>query len=97
MPQFKLGLLPLILLLVYFQVAVHLEASPDFLTAPLQKARESHCVCVNERHTISWIVTPKSLGEQQGPTGSAVIARAVVLSRRQRPQAGGLFFLGFHS
>ncbi|XP_042129974.2 alpha-2-macroglobulin-like isoform X2 [Peromyscus maniculatus bairdii] len=60
--SFKLKATVLNYLQMCIQVAVHLEASPDFLTAPLQKARESHCVCVNERHTISWIVTPKSLG-----------------------------------
>ncbi|XP_059114506.1 alpha-2-macroglobulin-like isoform X1 [Peromyscus eremicus] len=60
--SFKLKATVLNYLQMCIQVAVHLEASPDFLTAPLQKARESHCVCVNERHIVSWIVTPKSLG-----------------------------------
>ncbi|XP_038175201.2 LOW QUALITY PROTEIN: alpha-2-macroglobulin [Arvicola amphibius] len=44
------------------RVAVQLEASPDFLTAPVEKEQKSHCICLNERHTVSWVVTPKSLG-----------------------------------
>ncbi|CAO2606452.1 A2m [Lemmus lemmus] len=44
------------------RVAVQLEASPDFLTAPVEKEQESHCVCLNKHLTVSWVVTPKSLG-----------------------------------
>ncbi|XP_026644001.1 alpha-2-macroglobulin isoform X2 [Microtus ochrogaster] len=44
------------------RVAVQLEASPDFLTAPMEKEQKSHCICLNERHTVSWVITPKSLG-----------------------------------
>lgn len=45
------------------RVVVQLEASPNFLTAPLEKEQESHCICMNEHHTVSWVVTPKSLGK----------------------------------
>nr|XP_048300273.1 alpha-2-macroglobulin [Myodes glareolus] len=44
------------------RVVVQLEASPDFLTAPVEKQQKSHCICLNERHNVSWVVTPKSLG-----------------------------------
>lgn len=64
---FHLNLLPLILLLIWLQVAVQLEASRDFLAAPEEKEQRSHCICMNQRHTVSWAVIPKSLGEQQSP------------------------------
>ncbi|XP_041499265.1 alpha-2-macroglobulin isoform X2 [Microtus oregoni] len=44
------------------RVVVQLEASPDFLTAPMEKEQTSHCICLKERHTVSWVITPKSLG-----------------------------------
>ncbi|GAB1291240.1 Alpha-2-macroglobulin-P [Apodemus speciosus] len=44
------------------RVAVQLEDSPDFLAAPEEKQLKSHCICMNERHTASWAVVPKSLG-----------------------------------
>ncbi|XP_051059642.1 alpha-2-macroglobulin [Phodopus roborovskii] len=44
------------------RVAVQLEASPYFLTAPVEKEQASHCICVNEHHTVFWVVTSKSLG-----------------------------------
>ncbi|NP_036620.2 alpha-2-macroglobulin precursor [Rattus norvegicus] len=44
------------------RVAVQLEASPDFLAAPEEKEQRSHCICMNQRHTASWAVIPKSLG-----------------------------------
>ncbi|KAM6162666.1 alpha-2-macroglobulin [Erethizon dorsatum] len=44
------------------RVNVQLEASPKFLAAPAAKEQESYCVCGNERQTVSWAVTPKSLG-----------------------------------
>ncbi|EQB79008.1 hypothetical protein CB1_001683078 [Camelus ferus] len=43
-------------------VSVHLEASPEFLAVPGKKEQESHCICGNGRQTVSWAVTPKSLG-----------------------------------
>lgn len=44
------------------RVSVKLEASPKFLAAPVAKEQESYCVCRNERQTLSWVITPKSLG-----------------------------------
>uniref|UniRef100_A0A8C6R234 Alpha-2-macroglobulin n=1 Tax=Nannospalax galili TaxID=1026970 RepID=A0A8C6R234_NANGA len=44
------------------QVAVELAASPKFLAVPVEKEQGSHCICGNGRHTVSWAVTPKSLG-----------------------------------
>uniref|UniRef100_A0A8C9BPF8 Alpha-2-macroglobulin n=1 Tax=Phocoena sinus TaxID=42100 RepID=A0A8C9BPF8_PHOSS len=44
-------------------VSVQLEASPAFLAIPVEKNEESHCVCGNKQKTVSWAVTPKSLGK----------------------------------
>ncbi|XP_037370272.1 alpha-2-macroglobulin-like [Talpa occidentalis] len=65
------------------RVSVQLEASPAFLADPREKEQESHCICGNGRQTISWAVTPKSLGnvnftvsaealESQQPCGTEV-------------------------
>ncbi|KAM9230693.1 alpha-2-macroglobulin-like [Dugong dugon] len=43
-------------------VHVQLEDSPEFLAVPEEKEEESHCICGNGRHTVSWAITPKSLG-----------------------------------
>nr|XP_019569050.1 PREDICTED: alpha-2-macroglobulin-like isoform X1 [Rhinolophus sinicus] len=43
------------------RVSVQLEASPAFLAVPGEK-EESHCICGNGQQTVSWAVTPKSLG-----------------------------------
>ncbi|OWK03854.1 hypothetical protein Celaphus_00013978, partial [Cervus elaphus hippelaphus] len=45
------------------RVSVQLEASYAFLAIPVEKNEESHCVCGNKQKTVSWAVTPKSLGE----------------------------------
>ena len=45
------------------QVSVQLEVSPAFLAIPVEKNEDSHCVCGNKQKTVSWAVTPKSLGE----------------------------------
>ncbi|NP_031402.3 pregnancy zone protein precursor [Mus musculus] len=45
------------------QIRVDLEISPDFLAVPVGGHENSHCICGNERKTVSWAVTPKSLGE----------------------------------
>ena len=45
------------------QVSVQLEASSAFLAIPVEKNEESHCICGNKQKTVSWAVTPKSLGE----------------------------------
>ncbi|XP_055460090.1 murinoglobulin-1-like isoform X2 [Psammomys obesus] len=44
------------------RLAVQLAASPDFTAVPVEKAQDSYCLCANGRHTTSWLVTPKSLG-----------------------------------
>ncbi|XP_058414822.1 alpha-2-macroglobulin [Diceros bicornis minor] len=44
------------------RVSVNLEQSPAFLAVPAEKEQESHCICGNGRETVSWAVTPKSLG-----------------------------------
>ncbi|XP_003803807.3 alpha-1-macroglobulin-like [Otolemur garnettii] len=45
------------------RVNVQLETSSAFLAVPVEKNEESHCVCGNGRKTLSWAVTPKSLGK----------------------------------
>ncbi|XP_057559255.1 alpha-2-macroglobulin-like [Hippopotamus amphibius kiboko] len=44
------------------RVTVQLEASPDFVAVPVEKDQDSSCLCANGRQTVSWLVTPKSLG-----------------------------------
>ncbi|KAM7180777.1 alpha-2-macroglobulin-like [Macrochelys suwanniensis] len=44
------------------RVSVSLSPSDDFRATPVEKAEESYCLCVNGRKTVSWAVTPKSLG-----------------------------------
>ncbi|XP_004451447.2 pregnancy zone protein-like [Dasypus novemcinctus] len=45
------------------RVSVQLEVSSAFLADPTEKNVESHCVCGNGRKTVSWAVTPTSLGK----------------------------------
>uniref|UniRef100_A0A5F9C8Z8 Alpha-2-macroglobulin n=1 Tax=Oryctolagus cuniculus TaxID=9986 RepID=A0A5F9C8Z8_RABIT len=45
------------------RVKVHLGVSSAFLAVPTEKNEESHCVCGNKQKTLSWAVTPKSLGK----------------------------------
>ncbi|XP_070646277.1 pregnancy zone protein-like [Bos indicus] len=45
------------------RVSIQLEASSAFLAIPVEKNEESQCVCGNKQRTVSWAVTPKSLGE----------------------------------
>uniref|UniRef100_A0A8C3W7Y9 Pregnancy zone protein-like n=1 Tax=Catagonus wagneri TaxID=51154 RepID=A0A8C3W7Y9_9CETA len=45
------------------RVSVQLEASPAFLAVPVEESENSHCVCGNQQKTVSWAVTPKSLGK----------------------------------
>ncbi|XP_037023802.2 alpha-2-macroglobulin-like [Artibeus jamaicensis] len=63
------------------QVSMRLKASPAFQAVPLEKEEDFYCICDNGRQTISWAVTPKSLGsvnftmsaeavESQEPCGS---------------------------
>ncbi|CAH7186921.1 murinoglobulin-1 [Phodopus roborovskii] len=44
------------------RVGVLLEDSPDFTAVPVAKGQHSYCLCANGRHTTSWLVSPKSLG-----------------------------------
>ncbi|KAM5336307.1 pregnancy zone protein-like [Glossophaga mutica] len=44
------------------RVRVQLEASTAFLAVQNTTGKESYCICVNERQTVSWAVTPKTLG-----------------------------------
>uniref|UniRef100_G1PW25 PZP alpha-2-macroglobulin like n=1 Tax=Myotis lucifugus TaxID=59463 RepID=G1PW25_MYOLU len=44
------------------RVSVQLQASTAFLAAQNEKGKESYCICVNERQTFSWAITPKTLG-----------------------------------
>nr|XP_034368490.1 murinoglobulin-1-like [Arvicanthis niloticus] len=44
------------------RMVVQLEASPDFTAVPVEKDQESYCLGANGRHTSSWLVTPKTLG-----------------------------------
>uniref|UniRef100_A0A8C9GRN1 Alpha-2-macroglobulin n=1 Tax=Piliocolobus tephrosceles TaxID=591936 RepID=A0A8C9GRN1_9PRIM len=48
---------------ICIRVIVQLEVSSAFLAVPTEKNEESHCVCRNGRKTVSWTVTPKSLGK----------------------------------
>uniref|UniRef100_A0A2K6ULX0 PZP alpha-2-macroglobulin like n=1 Tax=Saimiri boliviensis boliviensis TaxID=39432 RepID=A0A2K6ULX0_SAIBB len=45
------------------RVSVQLKASPAFLASQNTKGEESYCICGNERQTLSWTVTPKTLGK----------------------------------
>ncbi|NXA91245.1 A2MG protein, partial [Melanocharis versteri] len=45
------------------RVSVSLAESAHFLAVPVGKQEESYCICVNERKTVAWAVTPRSLGQ----------------------------------
>ena len=45
------------------QVSVQLEAFPDNSADLVRKNEANHCVCGSRQKTVSWTVTPKSLGE----------------------------------
>ncbi|XP_032998376.1 alpha-2-macroglobulin-like [Lacerta agilis] len=45
------------------RVSISLAPSAEFVATPLEKEEESYCLCADERKTVSWTVTPKSLGE----------------------------------
>ncbi|EHB11231.1 Murinoglobulin-1 [Heterocephalus glaber] len=44
------------------RVSVQLAASPDFTAVPVEKDQDSYCLCADGRQTVSWLVTPKLLG-----------------------------------
>ncbi|XP_075838984.1 alpha-1-inhibitor 3-like [Microtus pennsylvanicus] len=62
------------------RVGVLLEDSPDFTAVPVAKDQDSHCLCANGRHTTSWLVTPKSLGN---------VNFSVTAEARQSPEPCG--------
>ncbi|KAF1410820.1 Alpha-2-macroglobulin, partial [Spheniscus humboldti] len=45
------------------RVSVSLAESTHFLVKPVEKQEESYCICMNERKTVAWAVTPRSLGQ----------------------------------
>ncbi|NXM59456.1 A2MG protein, partial [Illadopsis cleaveri] len=45
------------------RVSVSLAESTHFLTVPVERQEESYCICANERKTVAWAVTPRSLGQ----------------------------------
>ncbi|NXM78028.1 A2MG protein, partial [Serilophus lunatus] len=66
------------------RVSVSLAESTHFLAIPVEKQEESYCICTNERITVPWAVTPRSLGhvefsvstealQKQQPCGNAVV------------------------
>ncbi|XP_071413403.1 alpha-2-macroglobulin-like isoform X1 [Pithys albifrons albifrons] len=66
------------------RVSVSLAESTHFLAIPVEKQEESYCICVNERITVAWAVTPRSLGQveflvstealkNQQPCGNVVV------------------------
>ena len=80
---------------------MHLEASPAFLAIPEDKEQETHCICGNGRQTVSWAVTPKSLGERQSLIGSSLPKNCIYLwdpyiqakNVPPTPPDGRIFFL----
>ncbi|XP_051011255.1 alpha-2-macroglobulin-like [Acomys russatus] len=71
------------------RVAVQLEASPDFVAAPVEKEQTSYCICMNGRHTVSWVVIPKSLGNVNF-TVSAEALNSQEVCRNKIPEVPGL-------
>ncbi|KAM3844244.1 pregnancy zone protein-like [Vipera latastei] len=45
------------------RVRISLAPSADFDASPTEKKEDSYCICANGRKTVSWMVTPKILGE----------------------------------
>ncbi|XP_036313280.1 alpha-2-macroglobulin isoform X6 [Pipistrellus kuhlii] len=60
------------------RVKVDLEASPAFLAVPGEEEQDPQCICGNGRQTVSWAVTPKSLGS----VNFTVIAEALTSQER---------------
>ncbi|XP_047597486.1 pregnancy zone protein-like [Lutra lutra] len=44
------------------RVSVELKVSPAFLQSQNEKREESYHICANERQTLFWMMTPKTLG-----------------------------------
>ncbi|XP_032065555.1 alpha-2-macroglobulin-like isoform X2 [Thamnophis elegans] len=45
------------------RVRISLTPSDDFEAFPMEKMEDSYCICANGRQTVSWMITPKILGE----------------------------------
>ncbi|XP_032065550.1 alpha-2-macroglobulin-like [Thamnophis elegans] len=45
------------------RVRISLTPSDDFEAFPMEKMEDSYCICANGRQTVSWLMTPKILGE----------------------------------
>ncbi|NXE97117.1 A2MG protein, partial [Menura novaehollandiae] len=45
------------------RVSVSLAESTHFLAVPVGKQEESYCICMNERKTVAWAITARSLGQ----------------------------------
>ncbi|XP_058936266.1 pregnancy zone protein-like [Kogia breviceps] len=71
------------------RVSVQLEVSPAFLAIPVEKNEESHCVCGNKQKTVSWAVTPKSLGKVNF-TATAEALQSQELCDNEVPQVPAL-------
>ncbi|XP_010083348.1 PREDICTED: alpha-2-macroglobulin-like, partial [Pterocles gutturalis] len=66
------------------RVGVSLAESTLFLAIPAEEQEESYCICMNEKKTVAWAVTPRSLGQvefsvstealqNQQPCGNAIV------------------------
>ncbi|NWV20380.1 A2MG protein, partial [Origma solitaria] len=66
------------------RVGVSLAESTHFLAVSVAKEEDSYCICVNERKTVAWAVTPRSLGQvefsvttealrSQQPCGNSIV------------------------
>ncbi|XP_058023761.1 alpha-2-macroglobulin-like [Ahaetulla prasina] len=45
------------------RVRISLTPSADFEASPMEREEDSYCICANGRKTVSWMMTPKILGE----------------------------------
>ncbi|NXQ29768.1 A2MG protein, partial [Alaudala cheleensis] len=91
------------------RVSVSLAESTHFLALPVGKQEESYCICVNERKTVAWAVTPRSLGQvefsvttealqSQQPCGNFIVetpekGRKDTVIRQLLVEVGGLLIL----
>ncbi|KAM6216261.1 pregnancy zone protein-like [Rhynchocyon petersi] len=66
------------------RVNVKLEDSSAFLAVPVEKA-DSYCICGNGRKTVSWAVTPQSLGKIN-ITASAEALQSEELCDKEKPK-----------
>ncbi|XP_054974413.1 pregnancy zone protein-like [Sorex araneus] len=67
------------------RISMQLEDSPAFSAVPTEKNETSHCVCGNGQKTVSWAVTPKSLGKVNF-TASAEALQSQELCDGEAPQ-----------